>query len=59
MCTHIKFISKRLLSWYRNYLLLQNPKFQFLVHKSQLHIVTCRVVRVTNQTGSSSDDWIY
>jgi hypothetical protein len=23
------------------------------------NIVTCRVVRVTNITGSSSDDWIY
>jgi hypothetical protein len=24
-----------------------------------IHIVTCRVVRVTRMTASSSDDWVY
>jgi hypothetical protein len=30
-----------------------------LLRVKKLHVVTCRVVRATRKTGSSSDDWIY
>jgi hypothetical protein len=35
----------------------QNAEFYY--GKTVVHIVTCRVVRMTRMTGSSSDDWIY
>jgi hypothetical protein len=35
-----------------------NPA-QFIMMRCFYYIVTCRVVHVTNKTGSSSDDWIY
>jgi hypothetical protein len=32
---------------------------QMRAHVPLINTVTCRVVRVTKMTGSSSDDWIY
>jgi hypothetical protein len=34
-------------------------KSLFFLGRCSVNIVTCRMVRVTKITGSSSDDWIY
>jgi hypothetical protein len=43
------------------YCLILNTLYEMFVCSSNpyLNTVTCRMVRVTKMTGSSSDDWIY
>jgi hypothetical protein len=52
--THIRYQNPSISS-----LIQKHASFLFPVPALIQHTVTCRVVRTTELTGSSSDDWIY